>query len=175
MSIAKTDPLLLGGKVLVILLQILLGMAVLALAAGIPVAIFSQSHIVEGLADGVSLSQALPVIIIILILALVVVGSAFWFLQLLRKMIDTVGQGDPFVPENATRLSRMAWIILGIQVLQPPITACVSMLTTYFPTEDIQTDAGISLMGIVLAVVLFILARVFRKGTEMREDLEGTV
>lgn len=34
---------------------------------------------------------------------------------------------------------------------------------------------GIDASGILLVILLFILARVFRKGTEMREDLEGTV
>ena len=29
--------------------------------------------------------------------------------------------------------------------------------------------------GVILVLVLFVLARVFRKGTEMREELEGTV
>jgi hypothetical protein len=38
-----------------------------------------------------------------------------------------------------------------------------------------STGGGISFGGFLLALVLFILARVFRKGTEMREELEGTV
>jgi hypothetical protein len=29
--------------------------------------------------------------------------------------------------------------------------------------------------GVILSLTLFVLARVFRKGTDMREDLEGTV
>ena len=40
-----------------------------------------------------------------------------------------------------------------------------------------STSGGqhISLAPLGFAVTLFILARVFRKGTEMREELEGTV
>ncbi len=34
---------------------------------------------------------------------------------------------------------------------------------------------GISGNGLLLMLILFILARVFRKGAEMRAELEGTV
>ena len=36
-------------------------------------------------------------------------------------------------------------------------------------------EVGVSFSGILMALVLFILARVFREGARMREDLEGTV
>jgi hypothetical protein len=39
----------------------------------------------------------------------------------------------------------------------------------------VRIDAGISGNGLLLVLVLFILARVFRQGTAMREELEGTV
>jgi hypothetical protein len=38
-----------------------------------------------------------------------------------------------------------------------------------------DVDFGLSFGGVLLALVLFILARVFRKGAEMRAELEGTV
>jgi Fe-S cluster assembly ATPase SufC len=34
---------------------------------------------------------------------------------------------------------------------------------------------GLDMTGILLVIILFILARVFRHGAAMREDLEGTV
>ena len=40
---------------------------------------------------------------------------------------------------------------------------------------DITIDAGLDIEGILLALILFILARVFRHGARMRDDLEGTV
>jgi hypothetical protein len=36
-------------------------------------------------------------------------------------------------------------------------------------------DAGIDFGGVLTALLLFILARVFREGAAMRKDLEGTV
>ena len=44
-----------------------------------------------------------------------------------------------------------------------------------FPHEELTADIEFSLTGVLLALVLFILARVFRHGAAMREDLEGTV
>jgi hypothetical protein len=41
--------------------------------------------------------------------------------------------------------------------------------------KDADFDFGVSLGGLLLALTLFILARVFRQGAAMREDLEGTV
>ena len=40
---------------------------------------------------------------------------------------------------------------------------------------DISIDASISLSGILLVLLLIILARVFDRGAEMREELEGTI
>ena len=41
--------------------------------------------------------------------------------------------------------------------------------------NDIDVDVGLDGGGILLILVLFILARVFRQGSAMREELEGTV
>ncbi|UUX98999.1 hypothetical protein [Sphingomonas sp. J315] len=43
--------------------------------------------------------------------------------------------------------------------------------------EHLGTHSGVDMSfdSLVLALVLFILARVFRHGTALRDDLEGTV
>jgi hypothetical protein len=38
-----------------------------------------------------------------------------------------------------------------------------------------STSGGLSLNSLVLALVLFVLARVFRHGAQMHDDLAGTV
>jgi Protein of unknown function (DUF2975) len=94
-------------------------------------------------------------------------------MRLLRRLIDTVGEGDPFVPENARRLSAMAWLTAAVQVLLIPVDGMLTWLTIHF--GHIRTESGFSLGGILLTLLLFILARVFRQGAAMREELEGTV
>ena len=38
-----------------------------------------------------------------------------------------------------------------------------------------EVTADVSANGLLLVLVLFILARVFKTGAQMRDDLEGTV
>ncbi|AKH43662.1 hypothetical protein FHS61_002900 [Altererythrobacter atlanticus] len=175
MTQIKRDKLLIAARILVIFLKAVLGIAALGVVVAIPVVLFSQSHVADALVSGVSLASGLSAIVATLLLGMVLLGGAFWFVHLLGRMIDTVGEGNPFVPDNADRLSRMGWIAVALQVAQIPLTVCASMVDQYFPEANVNIDSGISLTGIALAIVLFILARVFREGTAMREDLEGTV
>ena len=100
----------------------------------------------------------------------------FFFLRDLRRIIDSVAQGRPFDPVNADRLRRMAWLSIGIQIVLVPLTKLVIWFDAlpYKPNVHHDSD-GISIGGIVLTLVLFVLARVFRTGADMQEDLEGTV
>ena len=151
-----------------------------AIAIGIPVMLLNQERILaavsaEGVEVGTELFGALGLMFVGLaaFLALMI-----WFLVLLRRIVNTVGEGDPFVPENADRLSRMGWIAVGTQLLAIPMGAMVLWLAEVFKeADDIHVDADMGIDGgaIVLILVLFILARVFRRGAAMREDLEGTV
>ena len=91
----------------------------------------------------------------------------------LSRIVATVGTGDPFQPENADRLDRMAWLTLATQACLLVLAPVVGMIATRL--DELRGDFDLSLEGFVMALVLFILARVFRRGTQMRDDLEGTV
>lgn len=98
---------------------------------------------------------------------------AFRWLRQLRRIIDSVGLGDPFVPVNADRLANMGWLTVGIEALAFPAGAVAHFLTTHLNRSHIEI--GFSLSGVLMALVLFILARVFREGARLKADLEGTV
>ncbi len=107
-----------------------------------------------------------------------VVGTAFVFFGKLRQIINTVGEGDPFVPENADRLNMMAWMLLGIYLLGGAASGVALFVANWVrQIEDAQftVAGGFDLTSILMIIILFILARVFKHGAEMREDLEGTV
>lgn len=180
------DPLLAIAKVLVIFLQVVTGIAVIAVLIAIPVVMTQHDQFAQALSEGASnlpLWQGMAAIALFLLAVAVLVASLFWFFRLLGRIIDTVGARDPFTPENAHRLWVMGWIALGVQVGSFLIEALGYFIGTVFPSgvgEDnwhftVDGDFVFSGNGIVLAVVLFILSRVFRKGAEMRDDLEGTV
>ncbi|PZU15567.1 MAG: hypothetical protein DI591_09455 [Citromicrobium sp.] len=95
-------------------------------------------------------------------------------------MVVSVSEGDPFVPANAERLSRMGWTALTGHLLALLVGALVLWFT--HEVKDgangklvIEDHISISLSGIMLILTLFILARVFRQGAMMRAELEGTV
>ena len=95
------------------------------------------------------------------------------FIRLLRRIIDSVAQGDPFIPENAVRLSQMGWLSVAVQLIAIPAGALSGWIA--YTGHLRYIDVGFSVGGVVLALILFILARVFRQGAQMRADLEGTV
>ena len=101
------------------------------------------------------------------------------FVRQLRTIVGTVDEGDPFQPDNAARLARMAWYALGTQLCEfvgQPLVATYGKYTGG-ATHGLGISGGehVSLAPLGLAITLFILARVFRQGAAMREDLEGTV
>lgn len=106
--------------------------------------------------------------------ALVAVTAAllFLFLRHLRRIVDSVAEGQPFEPANAERLQAMAWLSVGIQVVAVPMTRLIVWFDAlpYKPNVHHDTD-GVEIGGIVLTLVLFVLARVFREGTRLRDDL----
>ncbi|QYU67563.1 DUF2975 domain-containing protein [Leptolyngbya sp. 15MV] len=102
----------------------------------------------------------------------------FFFFGRLRAIIGTVGEGDPFQPQNAVRLGQMAWLMLGIQLfilLAVPLGIELARFSDEAENVRVSGDSNLDFSGLLLVVVLFILARVFRHGAAMREDLEGTI
>lgn len=180
-SFTPNDPLLLAGKIVTILLQGLMAFVGVILTIVIPFILFFQdkitAEIVEesGVADFVFPGFALVGMFAVLI-GLFAIG--FLFFDKLRRIIGTVGEGDPFAPENADRLASMGWLALIGQLVMLPLAAIAVYLAKAFQKiEDASFtfDAGFDITGILMVLVLFILARVFRHGAAMREDLEGTV
>ncbi len=175
------DMLLLAGKILTIFMQAAMAIAAAALVLAIPLILFFQDKItVEARAEYGEAIGAFPALTTagVLALALATVALVFFFFGKLRAIIGTVGEGDPFVPENAERLSLMAWLLLAVQVLMIPIGGLALIVAKWADQLDhsnITVDAGLDLEGILMVIVLFILARVFKHGADMRADLEGTV
>tara|TARA_E500000305_G_C4004361_1_gene229055 strand:- start:782 stop:1330 length:549 start_codon:yes stop_codon:yes gene_type:complete len=176
------DPLLMIGKAITIFLQAMMALGAVVLAVLTPALLFFRDNMVAGMdAAEKATVLALPLGLLagVMMIGLIILVLLFFFFDRLRRIIGTVGEGDPFLPANAQRLSMMAWLMLGAQVLLAPASAIGIQLMQYADEAhelNAEVDGGgIDASGILLVILLFILARVFRKGTEMREDLEGTV
>jgi len=175
------DILLLAGKVLTYIAQIGLALGALAIAIAAPLMlIFSEKVSVEFAqkASEVSGVTFIAVILGLMAIAFAIIAAAFAFFGKLRAIIASVGEGDPFAPENADRLNLMAWLLLGIQLLIIPAMGIGLIIAKWVDeagNAEITIDVGLDIEGILMVIVLFILARVFKHGAAMREDLEGTV
>ena len=112
----------------------------------------------------------MPVLRTWLVLALPLVAAVHVMLSRLLDVVETVRSGDPFVPENAARLQTIAWCVLVTQVLE----LTFGVLATALNAAGSNVDWKFSMTGWVAVLLLFVLARVFEEGTQMREDL-GTM
>ena len=175
---AINDPLLLIGKIFAIILQVAMAIGAIALVIAIPTILFAGGYVEAEIArEAPQITERFPTIWIAAIMAigLAIVAMLFVFFGKLRRIIGTVGEGDPFQPENAQRLSLMAWLMLAINILALPVAGLGAYIAKTAGEEPGTVDASFDFGGLVLILTLFILARVFRHGSAMREELEGTV
>jgi len=126
---------------------------------------------------GIPPSSATPSMIMglraIAVLGLVAVPLNDVVLRRLRAIVETVRSGDPFVATNADRLQAIAWALLALQLLSLVIGGIGRAIST--PAFPLHLGAGFSTSGWLAVLLIFVLARVFAAGTQMREDLDGTV
>jgi hypothetical protein len=95
------------------------------------------------------------------------------FARLLRELVLSVRDGQPLTIVNAERLRSMGWLSLGIQGVILLMAVVFALLGN---GSIVDVDMVYDLIASVLmAAVLFILARVFEHGARMQEELEGTV
>lgn len=178
MNRLKSDPLLAVAKVVLALGTVLFVFvaAMMLIGLGALLTVGRGEIMAELATEGVP-DDAYWGIVAVLALLATLFGAVLRFLHELRGIVNSVDRGDPFEPENADRLSRMGWIAVAGYALASGIGAIAAWIKSVAGEagKDIEVDIGLDGGGILLILVLFILARVFRKGAEMREDLEGTV
>jgi hypothetical protein len=107
------------------------------------------------------------------------IALSFRFVQLLGQIIGSVREGEPFASGNVGRLNQMGALALAYQVVFGVSFLFNSGEFNFMRIGPIaglfSNSGGLSLDGLVLAFVLFVLARVFQQGAQMRDDLAGTV
>ena len=109
----------------------------------------------------------------IMVIGIVAAPIRHTILARLLAIVDTVDDGDPFVAGNAVRLQKIAWAVLGLELLHIVVVIVASNLST--PDNPIDFGSKFSITRWLAVFLLFVLARVFEQGACMREDLEGTV
>ncbi|MCO5792887.1 MAG: DUF2975 domain-containing protein [Blastomonas sp.] len=178
MTISDTrtkDPLLAVATVLIWLILGVTAFAGIIVVICIPGVILFGAEFVEAPQLN-PLSTETKVLICGLLAGVAALLYLFWrFFRAMQGIVRSVGEGDPFVPVNADRLTQMAWMVLAINIAAIPLAALGLHIARLVGENGGSMQGAFDLGGIILAITLFILARVFRQGAAMRNDLEGTV
>lgn len=180
MSRLTSDPLLSIARFLVIALMAVMGIAAVATVIAAPIVLVMHDHVLVEIASETGRNvppQVVGAIVAVLLCAALALALTFFALRLLLRVVDSVAVGDPFVPANGKRLIRMAWLMFTVQIVQIPLFGVGTWLATALKEghEDVHFAVDLDFSALVLVLILVVLARVFRKGAEMREELEGTV
>ena len=118
------------------------------------------------MADDVPMGQLVGALIGALIFF---TGFAYVIAQL-RRILQTLADGDPFVPENAPRLTRIAMAIGLVEIVRN-LAALVTSSMLSLGQVSLRID--IAVWGAV--IVLLVLAQVFKEGTRLREEQKMTI
>lgn len=91
----------------------------------------------------------------------------------LRKILSTLAAGDPFVPDNATRLTRIAVALAIVELASLVSVFAVKFIFGLSDTEPLRFNIDPAMVGAV--IVVWILAQVFKEGTRLREEERMTI
>ena len=106
------------------------------------------------------------------VLGLVACVAVYHLFSPLLAILATVRAGDPFVVANAYRLQRIGWALFAIQLFDLALGGIVLALDRIGVDHATWVPGFTGWIGVVM---LFVLARVFRVGAGMRDDLAMTV
>lgn len=167
------DPLLTAAR-----LALAAAMGITALFAvgsifAMPAVLIMNESLMASLADRGGPPETIWAVISAIALSGVISALGFFFFRDLYRIVASVEGGDPFVRVNARRLQAMGWISVAVHVLGIPLAMTTRWLDQIFGRG--HDGFQFSYFGLLLALVLFVLARVFREGTRLAEEVEGTV
>lgn len=172
------DPFLRFGAAIVKAGQYLFALAAALVLLLVPLSVVFGDNVLQAVHQHFAFADSYyPVGSVVTLLLFVSAVFALWwiFFRYLTHIVDTVVAGDPFIASNANRLQHMAFLLLAIQLIYIPTAAFGLIVETAFkgPTSDV--DVFWDFTGLLMVITLFIFARVFRHGTDMRSDLQGTI
>ena len=96
-------------------------------------------------------------------------------LRALRRVVASASVGDPFIEANAVDLVRVAWLLLGVNVIDALMKPMVYLLAPAAVRATMHGTVQISVTGLFAVLLIFVLAQIFRRGSDMRAELAGTI
>jgi hypothetical protein len=124
------------------------------------------------LSGGDSKFPLVRTLVVIVGLAVIVPGVIYICFQL-RHILLTLAEGDPFVPENARRLTRIGTAIAAMELIRIA-TVMVVRAVPSFVGDKLPPISTQFILWISVAA-LFVLSQVFREGTRLRDEEKMTI
>ena len=129
-------------------------------------------------ADGVPMVRALTAALFAVGGGLISVILILFVIRATSGIVDTAIAGDPFVGGNADRLNRIGFLLLGlmaVQLLTLIFVTGIAPESVDNPHFHISGGSEPDPVGMLAILLIFVLARIFKHGAKMRDELEGMV
>ena len=129
-------------------------------------------------ADGVPMARALTAVLFAVGGGLISIVLILFVIRATSGIVDTAIAGDPFVGGNAERLNRIGFLLLGIMAVQFLTLIFVTGIAPESvdnPHFKISGGSEPDPVGMLAILLIFVLARIFKHGAQMRDELEGMV
>jgi hypothetical protein len=160
---------------------VVMGLLLLGLG-GIAVAIIAGSQWgIPSQVEGIPIGQLLSLGAWALVAAIFCIGLVAVVFLMATRIVETAESGDPFVIQNARRLAQIGWLLLAVQVIGFIANTSLNAMLPHKLADKTNIDVGIGIgfdfspVGLLAILMIFVLAQIFRHGSELRAELEGTV
>ncbi len=180
----------LGPGSLTSLLKLFLDIAIIVLWGLLVLAsLVTLAMMFAGIYSIIGMAPALPEsllrflqldIVIALPLGVAAIVAILFISDRLRRILITLINGDPFVPENAGHLRAIAIAIAVYQIIRYGAHGIIALIFTVFgrPVESgvsVEPQFGLNLGAWAAVIALLVLAEVFREGTRLRDEQKFTI
>lgn len=122
-------------------------------------------------AGGEEISGRGPVLTGGLLAALLYMSGVLVIVDRLRRIFTTLTGGDPFHPDNVTRLRVVGLMLAMLEIGRYAVWTASTWL---LPGQN-EVDPDFSLTAWFSVLVVFVLAEVFREGARLRREAELTI
>jgi len=108
----------------------------------------------------------------------VILAVILWGLRQLQAVLRTLRDGQPFVPENATRIRSLAFIVIFGELARTALMfGANSYAITHFSGRGLRFNAELDLnvFALIHGLIILVIAEVFKAGTRLDEDQSLTI
>ncbi|MEX2553351.1 MAG: DUF2975 domain-containing protein [Actinomycetota bacterium] len=99
-----------------------------------------------------------------------------WALLILRAIVGSIKNGDPFGNANVGRLRKLGMILLAFPLVAMLLSFLVGGILDSTPNAGLLNNSfSLDLAPVAAGLGVLVLAEVFAHGVRLREDIEGTV